>query len=90
MSIILPENERSGANIEKLRVRMNRSLDFLEAHAQETTEGNFRLEQIVAACTLEYIDYRYSPEWRRRCPRLDTWAKTFSQRPSMMESRPSE
>jgi len=90
MTIVLPENERSDASIEKLKVRMNRTLNFLEKNSEKTTTGDLRLEQIVAACALEYIDYRYSSEWRDMCPKLDGWVTQFSKRASMVNSRPSE
>ena len=90
MASVLPEADRSEVSIEKLLVRINRTLDFIERNAPKTTSGPLRLEQIVAACTLEYIDYRYSTEWRNRCPQLDSWVNQFSNRPSMETSRPAE
>lgn len=90
MEIVRPENLRSQTVIEKLLVRLNRCLDHLEANAGSIIVDPFRLEHIVAACTLEYVDYRYSPEWRARCPNLDGWLVEFSRRNSMTTSRPNE
>jgi len=90
MASVLPVEERSIATIEKLLVRINRTLDFLGKNAEKTISGDLRLEQIVAACTLEYIDYRYSSDWRLRSPKLNSWLNQFSKRPSMVNSRPSE
>lgn len=90
MASVLPKNERSETSIEKLLVRINRTLDFWESNSAKTTTGNLRLEQIVASCALEYIDYRYSSDWRKRCPKLNMWVTQFSKRASMVDSRPSE
>lgn len=90
MASVLPDKERSETSIQKLLVRINRTLDYIERNAEKTTSGNLRLEQMVAACALEYIDYRYSNAWRDRCPKLDAWVTQFSARASMINSRPSE
>jgi len=90
MASILPAEEQSDMVIEKLLIRINRSLDFLEGISDKFTTGNLRLEHIVAACALEYIDYRYSTKWRKKCSDLDRWVQEFSNRPSMVDSRPAE
>jgi glutathione S-transferase len=90
MASVLPAEERSETTIEKLLAKINRTLDFLEKSAEQTTSGDLRLGQIVAACALEYIDYRYSSNWRRRSPKLNSWVNQFSKRTSMMNSRPSD
>ena len=90
MEIIRPNGERSEPVIAKQIARINRCLDHLESIADEITNGPLRLEKIVAGCALEYIDYRYNTSWRTRCPRLDAWAKEFSRRTSMQNSRPDE
>lgn len=88
MESILPDGERSGMVIEKLLARLNRCLDHLETIADQIMGGPLRLEHVVAACTLEYIDYRYSNKWRKRCPKMDAWSRTYSLRDSMLNSRP--
>lgn len=90
MEIIRPDGERSQRVIDKLMARMGRCLDHLESDAQHIAEGPLRLEQVVAACTLEYVDFRYSRSWRDRCPRLDAWSRAFARRDSMLASRPAE
>ncbi len=90
MEIVRPEGERSRTVEEKLLTRLDRCLDHLESIAGQITDGPFRLEQVVAACTLEYVDYRYARSWRDRCPRLDSWSNAFAQRGSMVRSRPAE
>jgi glutathione S-transferase len=90
MTSVLPSNERSDVSIQKLLVRINRTLDFMENNSDKISSGSLRLEQIVGACALEYIDYRYSSDWRKRCPKLDVWVNQFSKRASMLKSRPAE
>jgi len=90
MEIIRPEGNRSEKAAEKLLARLNRCLNHLESFAERIVDGPFRLEQVVAACALEYTDYRYSRAWRERCPRLDAWSNVFALRDSMIASRPAE
>lgn len=90
MEIIRPDGARSDETIAKQSQRIERCLDHLEGIADRIVEGPLRLEQIVAGCALEYIDFRFSTAWRARCPVLSDWSATFSRRPAMVESRPDE
>ncbi len=90
MEIVRPEEDQSQSILEKLAVKINRSIDHIESEAEEITGGDLRLEQIVAACALEYTDYRFNDEWRNRCPKLNAWVSEFSERTFMVESRPNE
>jgi glutathione S-transferase len=88
MESIRPEGERSGAVLAKLAVKLERGLRHLEKMAGEISAGPLRLEQVVAACMLEYVDYRYSGDWRADCPGLRDWLLNFRERGSMVASRP--
>lgn len=90
MESIRPHGERSQVFMDKQAARMDRCFTHVESIASRITSGGLRLEQIVAACALEYVEYRYSGKWRRTCPRIETWLSEFSMRNSMTESRPSE
>jgi len=43
---------------------------------------------ISLAIALEYIDFRYAHDWRRRHPRLAEWLKALIVRPSFLETQP--
>jgi glutathione S-transferase len=88
MEMMLPEDERNVARISKLKARMGRCVEQLEAWADLITEGEIRLEHIVIACALEYLDFRYTSGWRRDCTALDAWVQVFSERTDMQQTRP--
>lgn len=88
MEMMLPEDEQNEARILKLKARMNRSLERLEAWAGLISAGEVRLEQIVIACALEYVDFRYTSDWRINCATLDVWMRQFSERNDMQQTRP--
>ncbi len=90
MEIIRKKDEPRQDVIEKLEIRIMRSLKHMEGLAGAITAGPLRMDQIASACALEYTDYRFSNTWRPDCPELAAWLADFSQRPAMMESRPSE
>lgn len=89
MESILPDGERSDAKIEKLKQRIDRCVEKLEVFSDIVTEGDIDLEQIVLACALEYLDFRYSRAWRDNCTKLDAWMALFSERDDMQQSRPA-
>lgn len=88
MEMVLPEGERNEVRILKLKARMDRSVAKLESWADLITDGEVRLEQVVLACALEYLDFRYTSNWRTFCPKLEAWMHTFSERSDMLQTRP--
>ena len=88
MEMMLSENDRNEAKILKLKARMGRSVKKLNDLADEITVGEVRLEQFVVACSLEYLDFRYTKNWREECGKLSSWLEVFSQRDDMIKTRP--
>lgn len=88
MEIIRPEGERSERVIEKQKIRMQRCFDHIASGCDDTIHGDLRLEQIVLACALEYVEYRYSSDWREDFPKLNAFANQFGSRESMAVSQP--
>lgn len=84
-----PEQERSPAFIAKLEARIERSIAHLEAISGEITGGPLAMDQIALGCALEYVGLRYGDGWRADCSRLVEWLDPFSQRPSMVATRPN-
>lgn len=88
MEMMLAEGDRNEVKIQKLKARMDRSVAKLEAWADLIFTGQTRLEQVVVACALEYLDFRYNRDWRTNCVKLDTWMQTFSKRSDMRQTQP--
>ena len=87
---VLPEGAQSQAKLDKLKQRMNRCVAQLERFADITLSKDVNLEQIVLACALEYLDFRYTQEWRAYCPKLSNWLSEFSMRTDMQTTRPPQ
>lgn len=51
-------------------------------------EDRLTLADIALACALEYIDLRYTADWRAQHKRLAAWLEPVSERPAMVETRP--
>jgi glutathione S-transferase len=90
METVLPEGAQSQAKLDKLKQRMNRCVAQLERFADITLSKDVNLEQIVLACALEYLDFRYTQEWRAYCPKLSNWLSEFSMRMDMQTTRPPQ
>jgi glutathione S-transferase len=90
MEILRPEGEKSHSVISKLEIRIDRGIAQLEREADAFRNDAVRMDSIAIAVALEYTDFRYSTEWRGRCPKLNAWLETFARRPSMMQTRPQD
>ena len=78
-----PVSDRFAAAIE-------RSLDTLEARADELADG-FTIGQLTVACALEYLDFRFSADnWRSGRPELTKWLESVASRPSLNQTVPYE
>lgn len=88
MEIVRPAGEKSAAQIAKLEVRIVRALERLEHEAPALRDAALRMDAVAAAVALEYTDFRFTRDWRSRCPRLDEWLSDFSARPSFVQTRP--
>ena len=78
-----PVSDRFAAAVE-------RSLDTLEARADELADG-FTIGQLTVACALEYLDFRFSADnWRSGRPELTKWLESVASRPSLNQTVPYE
>lgn len=86
---------RNGVNqsndfIDKLRTRIGRCLDSLDAEIG-SFDGPISLPQIAAGIACSYMDFRYaSDDWRNGRSRLAAWHAVFAKRPSMMKTEAAE
>jgi glutathione S-transferase len=85
---IRPQNFQWQEFIDLQFGKINRTLDRLDQDANslphEATQG-----AIALACALEWIQFRHAEgQWLINRLQLAEWAQRFSQRPSMMATRP--
>jgi len=90
--------------LEKKRTKEQQSKDFDEMQKNSVERGLGYLEATVSdwgekldlgvlsvACTLGWLDFRFSDDnWRANCSKLALWYETFSKRPSMIKTIPTE
>ncbi|MBX9629661.1 MAG: glutathione S-transferase N-terminal domain-containing protein [Burkholderiales bacterium] len=88
MEVVRPDGEKSGAQITKLEARIDRAVDRLEHEAPALRDAGVRMDAVATAVALEYTDFRYTRDWRARCPLLEAWLATFGARPSLVQTRP--
>ncbi|WP_371038467.1 glutathione S-transferase family protein [Rhodosalinus sp. FB01] len=88
MESIRPDRERSPDALARLAGKLERGLAHMEGMAGDIAAGPVRLEQVVAASMLGYVDYRYGRDWRTYCPGLARWQAGFAARDSMKQSQP--
>ncbi len=74
--------------IEGQFVKFRQSLDAFEREAK-ILNGALTIGPISAACALGYVDFRFADEnWRATRPTLAAFYEKFSQRSSMMATKP--
>ena len=67
---------------------VERSLDSLEISASDWST-KLDIGVLSVACVLGWLDFRFAKEdWRVNRPKLDSWFKAFSMRPSMAKTMP--
>ncbi len=90
MEVLLPEGEKNSAKISKLETRIDRALLQLNRESEAFRDAGVRMDAIAIAVALEYIDFRYTTEWRQRCTGLAAWLEGFGRRHSMIQTRPND
>ncbi len=88
METVRADQEKSPGHIAKLELRIDRAVERLELEAPALRDGGLRMDAVAAAVALEYTDFRYSRDWRARCPALASWLADYGERPSLVQTRP--
>ena len=84
-----PEAQQSSDWIEAQWGKVSRALDAIEDRWMSHLQGPLDAAQIAVACALSYIDLRHDARgWRDGRPALAAWHATFSERPSMIATKP--
>lgn len=69
---------------------INAAMDAFEADA-DVLGGRVDLAAITLGCACGFLDFRFPQfDWRVSRPSLSAWYQTFSTRPSMQATQPSE
>lgn len=87
---IRPEDKRHAPWVEAQWAKVDRSLDAVEARWIPHLAGPVDAAHIAMGCALGYLDFRLDARnWRRDRLHLAAWEAVFSQRPSMLATRPT-
>lgn len=71
--------------------KVMRSVGALNTRWMSHLNGPLDMGQISVACALGYLDFRHSARgWRQGNDALATWFEAFAERPSMVETRPTD
>ncbi|MEM7464763.1 MAG: glutathione S-transferase N-terminal domain-containing protein [Pseudomonadota bacterium] len=69
--------------------KIDTGLDGLEERYIDDLNGDLSIGAISAGCALGYLNFRFPEnDWTEKRPRLSSWYKAFSQRPSMEKTAP--
>lgn len=86
--VLRPAEKQWPEWIEGQFVKFRQALDAFEREAPGL-EKTLTIGPIAAACALGYVDFRFADEnWRKTRPHLAAFYEKFSQRPSMMATKP--
>ena len=79
---------RSRAKYANSKNKIDRGLDYLAQEIEWMVESGVNAATIATACTLSYLDFRFSRivEWRDNRAGLADWHDEFSQRQSMQHN----
>ncbi len=84
-----PETERSESWLARWCAAIERSLDAIEAETGRLPDA-LGIGQIAFGAALGYLDFRLPDlDWRAGRPRAAAWFAAFSERPSMIATRPA-
>jgi glutathione S-transferase len=73
------------------QIKIDASLDRLEAEAPALAGSGFDIGHLSVGCTLSYLDYRFADlDWRATRPQLASWHRTFCARPSALATLPDD
>lgn len=83
------EEKQSSEWIEAQWAKISRALTALNARWMSHLSGPLNMAQISVACALSYLDFRHDDRnWRNGNDALAQWHAKFSERPSMIATRP--
>ena len=89
MELRRPECRQSKTFVNHLEARVMRGINTMEKKRQTTISDWLNGEEITTAVALSYVDFRFSTEWRKTAPKLETWFERVACRKSMKLTAPT-
>ncbi len=85
-----PAEQQSTDGIRRQEEKVARALAFAEQHASGAylMQNKFTAADLCLGVALEYVDFRYTHDWRAKHPKLARWLAGISSRPSFLETVP--
>jgi glutathione S-transferase len=76
--------------IEDHQEKIRNGIAAFEARQLDPQDDALDISRVALACLLGYLDFRHSENipWRQQAPTLCAWYDQFSERPSMLNTRP--
>ena len=88
MELSKPDNEKSKKFINKLEIRIVRTIKWFENHWINYNENFLSMDQIAIACALDYTIFRFNDKWKMDNPKLCKWFDDFVQNKFMKSTLP--
>lgn len=86
---IRPEEKQWDGWVEAQWAKISSAISALNNKWVSHLSGSLDMGQIAVACALAYVDFRHAArDWRTSNPDLAAWYATFSERPSMVATKP--
>jgi len=90
MESIRPDNEKSNNFINKQKIRITRTIKWLESNWNNYSENYLTMDQIAIACALSYAMFRFNDNWRTDNPKLNKWFSEFVKKDFMKSTAPCD
>ena len=88
MELSRADNEKSKKFINKLEIRIVRTIKWFENNWIDYNENFLSMDQIAIACALDYTIFRFNDKWRIDNPKLHKWFDNFVQNNFMKSTLP--
>ena len=88
MELSKPDNEKSKKFINKLELRIVRTIKWFENHWINYNENFLSMDQIAIACALDYTIFRFNDKWKIDNPKLHKWFDDFIKNNFMKSTLP--
>ena len=83
-----PDNEKSKKFIDRLEIRIVRTVKWLESNWIDYNKNFLSMDQIATACALDYTIFRFNDKWKMNNPKLHKWFDDFVQNNFMKSTLP--
>ena len=88
MEISRPNEKKSMNFIDKLEVRVNRTINWLENNLNNFHDGKLTMDKIAIACALDYTMFRFTNKWQGENKYLSRWLNNFQKNEFMQLTKP--